>query len=257
LYAAARAHVKRAKRAERVTRAALAARTGSRPMKRTAPSITAAGRIDRLVASIAKATGFTPLPAVSRIARETRDPFRVLISTALSLRTKDEVTDEAARKLFLLAATPEDLARLPLRVIERAIYPAGFYRTKARTVRDIARRLVAEYGGKVPDEVDELLRFKGVGRKTATLVVSMAFGKPAICVDTHVHRVSNRLGLVATAAPAQTESALMEILPRRYWIGINELLVRFGQRVCKPISPHCSTCPVRRTCPRVGVGRHR
>lgn len=226
-------------------------------MRRSTRSRAATSRIDRLIASVAKTTGFTPLPAVSRIARDTRDPFRVLVSTALSLRTKDEVTDEAARRLFALAATPKALALLPLRVIERAIYPAGFYRTKARTVRDIARRLVAEYGGRVPDDVDELLSFKGVGRKTATLVVSMAYGKPAICVDTHVHRVSNRLGLVATSTPAKTESALMEILPRKHWIGINELLVRFGQRVCRPISPYCSTCPVRRTCPRIGVGRHR
>ena len=197
------------------------------------------------------------MPSVSRIAREHRDPFRVLVSTVISLRTKDEVTEEASRRLFELADTPAAMSKLDLRKIRKAIYPAGFYKTKARTLKDISRRLLQRYDGRVPDTVEELLTFKGVGRKTATLVVSLGYGKDAICVDTHVHRVSNRLGLVATANPTETEFALMEVLPRRYWIGYNELLVRFGQQICKPISPHCSRCPVRTKCPRVGVGIHR
>ena len=146
---------------------------------------------------------------------------------------------------------------LPLRAIERAIYPAGFYKTKARTLRDVARRLRAEYGGRVPNTVEELLTFKGVGRKTATLVVSLGYGRPAICVDTHVHRVSNRLGLIDTRNPDESEFALMELLPEKYWIGYNELLVSFGQQICVPVSPRCSLCPLGRSCPRLGVTRSR
>ena len=214
-------------------------------------------RAERLIADIAKSAGVGPVPSVSRIARRKRDPFRILISTLISLRTKDEVTDKASHRLFALADTPAAIEKLPVRKIEKAIFPAGFYKTKARRIKEIAGRLRREYRGRVPDSVDELLKFKGVGRKTATLVVSLGYGKHAICVDTHVHRVSNRLGLVETTRPEQTEFALMEVLPKKYWIGYNELLVRFGQRVCKPISPHCSTCAARRACPQVGVDRHR
>lgn len=214
-------------------------------------------RVEKLIRAIAKSGAAGPLPSVSKIARKKRDPFRVLISTIISLRTKDDVTEAASKRLFELADTPDGVAGLDLRRIQRAIYPAGFYKTKAKTIREIARRLVAEYGGRVPDTVDGLLRFRGVGRKTATLVVSLGYNKPAICVDTHVHRISHRLGLVETRNPTETEFALMEVIPKRFWIGYNELLVRFGQNVCKPVSPHCSTCPVRRDCPRIGVTRSR
>lgn len=197
------------------------------------------------------------LPSVSVIARENRDPFRILISTVLSLRTKDEVTETASRRLFEIAHTPETLARTPVRTIEKAIYPVGFYKTKARTVRDISARLVREYDSVVPDSIDELLLFKGVGRKTANLVVTLGYGKQGICVDTHVHRVSNRVGLVETKTPEQTEFALMGVLPAKYWIGYNELVVSFGQKVCKPVSPHCSTCFFDGECPKIGVGKHR
>jgi endonuclease-3 len=214
-------------------------------------------RVEKLIRAIAKSGAAGPLPSVSKIARNKRDPFRVLISTIISLRTKDDVTDAASKRLFDLADTPQEMSGLHLRKIQKAIYPAGFYKTKANTIRDISRRLVAEYGGRVPDSVDELLRFRGVGRKTATLVVSLGYNKPAICVDTHVHRISNRLGLVETKNPTETEFALMGVIPKRFWIGYNELLVRFGQNVCKPVSPHCSTCPVRQDCPRTGVTRSR
>lgn len=197
------------------------------------------------------------LPSVSGIARRHRDPFRILISTLLSLRTKDDVTDAASARLFALAPTAHDLARLDLKRIERAIYPAGFYRIKARTVRDVARRLATEFGGNVPDTIAALLDFKGVGRKTAALVVSLGFGTPAICVDTHVHRISNRLGWVRTRTPDETEQALMDLVPRKHWIDVNEIMVGFGQRVCTPLSPHCSRCPVARSCARVGVGKCR
>jgi endonuclease-3 len=197
------------------------------------------------------------LPSVSAIARRKRDPFRILVSTLLSLRTKDEVTAAASRRLFAEARTPEALSRLPVRVIEKAIYPVGFYRTKARTIREVSDRLVREYGGVEPDTVEGLLAFKGVGRKTANLVITLGYGKKGICVDTHVHRVSNRIGLVNTTNPEKTEFALMDVLPEKYWIGYNELVVSFGQKVCKPLSPHCSSCFLENDCPKIGVGRRR
>ncbi|HSB78497.1 MAG TPA: endonuclease III, partial [Candidatus Methylomirabilis sp.] len=186
-----------------------------------------------------------------------RDPFRILVSCLISLRTKDQVTHEASSRLFRLARTPRGMAALPASRIARTIYPAGFYRTKARTIKELSRRLIQRHGGKVPDDLDTLLTLKGVGRKTANLVVTMAFGRPGICVDTHVHRISNRLGIVKTKTPEHTESALRQILPRRHWIYYNDLLVSFGQNVCKPISPLCSGCPVYDLCPRMGVGKHR
>ncbi len=145
------------------------------------------------------------------------------------------------------------MLKLSPRQIERLIYPVGFYRTKARVILGICRDLLDRFGGRVPDEIDDLLTLKGVGRKTANLVVTMSYGKPGICVDTHVHRISNRLGYVRTRTPEETEMALRAKLPKRYWIGYNDLLVTFGQNVCTPISPRCSTCPVRALCRRVGV----
>jgi endonuclease III len=187
------------------------------------------------------------------LADEAGDPFRVLIACLLSLRTQDTTTGPAAARLFALADTPTAMLTLTPRQIERAIYPVGFYRTKARVIREISADLLARFGGAVPDTIDDLLTLKGVGRKTANLVVTLGFGKPGICVDTHVHRISNRLGYVRTRTPDETETALRAKLPRRYWIGYNDLLVTFGQNVCAPVSPKCSTCPVRPLCPRVGV----
>lgn len=204
-----------------------------------------------------RALGEGPLPSVSDLARRDRDPFRILISTIISLRTKDDVTEAASERLFRLADTPRALARLDVRRIARAIFPAGFYRTKARTVRDVSRRLEVEFNGRVPDTIDELLTFKGVGRKTAALVVSLGYHKPAVCVDTHVHRISNRLGWVKTKTPDETEQALMRAVAKRYWIGINETMVGFGQQVCVPVSPRCSLCPLQETCPKLGVTRSR
>jgi endonuclease-3 len=197
------------------------------------------------------------VPSVSAIARKKRDPFKILVATILSLRTKDEVTAEASKRLFAVARTPETLSRVPLRVIEKAIYPVGFYKTKARTVRSISERIVREHEGVVPDTMEGLLAFKGVGRKTANLVITLGYGKKGICVDTHVHRVSNRIGLVSASTPERTEFALMDVLPEKYWIGYNELVVSFGQKVCKPLSPLCSTCFLERECPKIGVERHR
>lgn len=191
--------------------------------------------------------------ALAVIAEATRDPFRVLVACILSLRTQDTTTGPASARLFAAADTPAAMLRLTPRTIERLIYPVGFYRTKARVILGLCRDLLGRWGGRVPDEIDDLLTLKGVGRKTANLVVTMGYGKPGICVDTHVHRISNRLGYVRTKNPDATEMALRATLPRRHWIGYNDLLVAFGQNVCTPISPRCSTCPVRGLCRRVGV----
>lgn len=191
------------------------------------------------------------------VARESRDPFQVLIACLLSLRTKDQTTTEASRRLFALASDPASMVKLPLGRIERAIYPVGFYRTKAKQIGKICRRLLGEFEGRVPDSLDALLTLPGVGRKTANLVVTVGYGKPGICVDTHVHRISNRWGYVRTRTPEQTEAALRRILPPRYWITFNDLLVAFGQNVCLPVSPLCSRCKIRQYCDRVGVTRSR
>jgi endonuclease III len=195
--------------------------------------------------------------ALAEMAERSPDPFRVLIACLLSLRTKDETTGPASDRLFALADTPEKMLHLEPGQIERAIFPVGFYRTKARVVLGVSRDLIERFDSQVPSSIDALLTLKGVGRKTANLVVTQGFGKPGICVDTHVHRISNRLGYVKTSSPEKTEIALRAKLPRRYWIGYNDLLVSFGQNTCLPVSPRCSACPVRAWCPRVGVKRSR
>jgi endonuclease-3 len=197
-------------------------------------------------------------PIVTFVAMQTRDPFRVLIACLLSLRTKDDTTGPAAERLFALADTPADMLCLSPAQVEQVIYPVGFYRTKGRTILNICRVLMTEHGGRVPADMEALLALKGVGRKTANLVLAQGFGRPAICVDTHVHRISNRWGYVRTRTPEQTETTLRERLPRRYWIEYNDLLVAFGQTICKPTSPLCERgCPVKGHCPRIGVTRHR
>jgi endonuclease-3 len=191
--------------------------------------------------------------ALAVLAERDRDPFRVLVACILSLRTQDTTTGPASDRLVAVAATPRAMLELAPRRIERLIYPVGFYRTKARVILGICRDLLERFEGRVPDTIDGLLTLNGVGRKTANLVVTMGYGKPGICVDTHVHRISNRLGYVTTRNPEETEMALRAKLPRRYWIGYNDLLVSFGQNVCAPISPRCSICPVQNLCPRIGV----
>ena len=197
------------------------------------------------------------VPVVSLIAQESHDPYRVLISTLLSLRTLDQTTGPAAQRLFALADTPEAMLRLDQQTIERTIYPVGFYRNKAVQILELSRRLVDEFGGRVPDDIDVLTTFNGVGRKTANLVLAEGYGIPAICVDTHVHRISNRWGYVKTRTPEETEMALRRKLPSRFWIEYNDLLVTFGQNMCQPVSPLCTQCPLRAECPRLGVKHSR
>lgn len=197
-------------------------------------------------------------PVVTTYSRVNKRPaFHVLISCLLSLRTRDEQTAAASARLFAAASTPEAIANLPVPQIEKLIYPVGFYRTKAKTLVAVCRTLLEQHGGRVPGEIDELVKLKGVGRKTANLVVTLGYGKPGICVDTHVHRICNLWGYVKTKTPDQTETALREKLPREYWIEFNDLLVTFGQSLCKPISPFCSRCRLDFMCPRIGVARWR
>lgn len=192
-------------------------------------------------------------PVMERHVKVNRDPFRVLIGCLLSLRTKDEVTDEASKRLFALADTPRTMLRLRAATIEKAIFPVGFYRNKAKQIRGICRTLLTDYGGAVPDTIDELVKLKGVGRKTANLVVTRGHDKPGICVDIHVHRITNRWGYVKTKTPDETETALRARLPKRYWKTINGLLVAYGRNLCRPVSPFCSRCPLADRCAQVGV----
>lgn len=210
----------------------------------------------KAVSAIKKAVRGFKTPAVSVVAKA-KDPYKVLISCILSLRTQDGTTADASVRLFGLAATPHKMLGLNVEVVEKAIYPVGFYRTKAVSIQKINRILVDEFKGKVPDSMDELLKLPGVGRKTANLVMGIGFGQPAICVDTHVHRITNRWGYVSTKTPELTEDALRKKLPKRYWIEINDLLVKFGQNQCKPVSPICSSCQVAAYCDRAGVGKSR
>jgi len=185
------------------------------------------------------------------------DPFKILISCILSLRTQDRTSGDASERLFNLASNAEEMRRLDVRRIERAIYPVGFYKVKARRIKELSKAIMDRYGGRVPDELEELLKLNGVGRKTANLVITLGYKKDGICVDTHVHRIVNRWGYVRTSNPEETEFALRENLPKRYWLEINGLLVAFGQGICRPISPLCSQCSINRYCDRVGVKRHR
>ena len=195
--------------------------------------------------------------AVPAIGHYIDSPFTTLISCILSLRTQDRTTMGASARLFSVADTPERILEIPTTRLEELIYPVSFYRVKAQTIRKIATELIEKFGGKVPDTLEELLKLPGVGRKTANIVVTLAFNKPGIAVDIHVHRISNRLGYVSTKNPDDTEMALREKLPRRYWIVLNDLLVVYGQNLCKPVSPFCSKCAIADYCDRVGVERSR
>jgi endonuclease-3 len=214
-------------------------------------------QIHQAMALLAEAVKAWVTPAVTIVATRDHDPFKVLISCILSLRTRDQTTAEASERIFALADNPAALAALPVEQIELAIYPVGFYRNKAQQIKEIGRELVERYQGRVPDELDELLKFKGVGRKTANLVLTLGYQKPGICVDIHVHRICNRWGYVTTRNPQETEYALRKQLPPQYWIPINDLLVAFGQNQCTPVSPRCSNCPLASLCDRVGVQKFR
>jgi len=213
--------------------------------------------IDAVLRTLGRAIDVHDLPAVEKIAEESQDdPFEVLISTMLSAQTRDPVTAAASARLFRVARTPAAMAALPVTRIERLIYPVSFYRNKAAHVKAACRRLLEEFGGHVPGTMEELLTLPGVGRKTANLVLILSFRSAEnICVDTHVHRISNRLGWVVTRTPEETEQALYEAVHRRWWPRLNLYLVTWGQNVCRPMYPRCGECVVRIHCKQVGVMR--
>jgi len=202
---------------------------------------------------------YDSLPVINQIKeeQEKESSYRVSISTVLSSRTKDEVTAVASERLFKRAPEPHTLSRMEEEEIVNLIYPVGFYRIKAKNIKNIARILIEEYGGEVPDNIDELMKLPGVGRKTANLVLGIAFNIDTVTVDTHVHRISNRIGIVRTRTPAETEKDLMKILPQKHWISFNTYLVLHGQNICKPISPWCSRCKIISFCQQIGVERCR
>ncbi len=195
--------------------------------------------------------------ATSIIKQYGRDPFLVLISCILSLRTKDAVSLAASQRLFEHGKTPQEILSLSSQTIQKLIFPTGFYRQKTKQIQALCAILLEKYQGRVPHTEEELMKLPGVGPKTTALTLSMGFDVPAICVDTHVHRVSNRLGLVATKTVLETEQQLKELLPKKYWSEFNSLIVMWGQNICVPISPKCSICPLLPLCPQIGVTRHR
>lgn len=213
--------------------------------------------IDQVFAILEREMPRFTQPLIEEMGAQHQTPFRILVATILSLRTKDTLTAVVAPRLFAQAATPQSMLMLGEQRIAELIYPVGFYRTKARTIVAICEQLLAVRGGEVPAELEQLLALPGVGRKTANLVLTVGFGRPGICVDTHVHRICNRWGYVRTRSPDETELVLRQQLPAGYWIPINGLLVTLGQNICHPTSPRCSICPVAEYCARVGVTRSR
>lgn len=192
-------------------------------------------------------------PVVTLIAQLSNDPYKVLVSTILSLRTKDQTTEKSSKRIFAIAPDTEALENLDVETIEKAIYPVGFYKNKAKQLKSIAKILNSRYNGQIPDTIDELLKLKGVGRKTANLVVSLGHNKEAICVDIHVHRITNRMDFLRTKTPDETEFAIRRKIKPSYWRDVNDLLVGFGQTICRPVSPKCSICPVEELCRKRGV----
>ncbi len=214
-------------------------------------------RVQEIIKILEKEVPKFKKPVVTEMSNMEETSYKILIACLLSLRTKDVVTEKAASRLFKLADTPEKMILLNVNKIEETIYPVGFYKTKAKRIKEISKTLIENYNSEVPDEIDELLKLKGVGRKTANIVVTQAFGKLGIPVDTHVNRLSNRLGIVKTRTPEQTEMELRKKLPEKFWVKYNDLLVTWGQNICVPISPKCSMCVIKPYCPRIGVIKSR
>ncbi len=226
--------------------------------KEETPGLSGNFPFDEMIERLTRLFPEETAPVITRLSRDTnKDPFIILVGTLLSLRTKDETTEKVMGIVMPIIKKPLDLIDIPLNELEKLIYPVGFYRNKAKILKEVASVIINTYGGLVPDTIDELLQIRGIGRKTANLVVTEGYGKPGICVDTHVHRISNRLGIVSTRNPDRTEEELRKILPRQYWIIYNSLLVTFGKRICTPLSPKCSQCPIEGICGKKGVARSR
>lgn len=227
-------------------------------MERESSIIITSTLIIDLIEKLEKATDTFCSPAVTLIKKRFgNNPYLMLVSCVLSLRTKDAISFAASCRLFEKASTPYDMVILSATELERLIYPVGFYRKKSKSIRELSQQLIDHFNGQVPQEMEQLLSLSGVGRKTANLVRGEAFGIPSLCVDTHVHRIANRLGLVQTKTPEETEKALSAIIPSKYWISVNKLLVMWGQNICLPISPLCSQCVIAPLCARRGVIKHR
>ena len=212
--------------------------------------------VSEVLAKVKKAVQGCRVPSLTIISQK-NDPFAVLVSCIISLRTRDEVTYPASARLLKLAKTPAQLMKLSNAKLEQAIYPAAFFRNKSQSLKKLCKDLVDNYEGRVPDKLEELLKLKGVGRKTANLTLILGYNKPGICVDIHVHRISNRWGYVKTKSPNETEMALRDKLPKCYWKGYNDLLVTFGQNICKPVSPFCGSCAIAEICPKIDVSKYR
>ena len=212
--------------------------------------------VSEVLAKVKKAVQGCRVPSLTIISQK-NDPFAVLVSCIISLRTRDEVTYPASARLLKLAKTPAQLIKLSNAKLEQAIYPAAFFRNKSQSIKELCKDLVDNYEGRVPDKLEELLKLKGVGRKTANLTLILGHNKPGICVDIHVHRISNRWGYVKTKSPNETEMALRDKLPKCYWKGYNDLLVTFGQNICKPVSPFCGSCAIAEICPKIDVSKYR
>lgn len=211
------------------------------------------GDIHVFLRIVKKAIKQWPLPAVGHLAEQGSDPFKILIACILSLRTRDQASAEASKRLFAISSDPYSMSKMDLKKIENAIFPVGFFRVKANQIQAMSQKICKDFNGKTPDVLESLLSLPGVGRKTANLVVTLGYRKPGICVDTHVHRICNRWGYVFTKFADKTEKVLREKLPRMWWIPLNGLLVPFGQNICTPLSPWCSTCGLSEFCPKVGV----
>ncbi len=230
-------------------------------------SLHSSSEIDHILTKLTNAKEEMVDPLVTQLSKTKKDPFRILIATILSLRTKDETTYKASKDLFKIADTPEKILAIPITELEKIIYPVGFYRRKSQVIREICEQLIKNYHGQVPDSLEELLSFKGVGRKTANLVITMGFGKPGICVDVHVARITQRIGIVPIKGikdgkiifhdADNVELILRKILPSKWWISINDILVRWGQNICTPISPKCSICVISSDCHKIGVEKSR
>lgn len=215
-------------------------------------------RATEIFNELRRATSYMVKPAASQIIDQFgRKPFLILVSCLLSLRTKDTVSLPASIRLFEVAQTPEQVLQIPSFELERIIYPVAFYRKRALNLHKVSQQLIERFNGQVPSQYEQLRELDGVGPKTANLVLAEGFGIPAICVDTHVHRIANRLGLVETRTPQETEEALKQLLPQELWTECNRLLVMWGQNICVPISPKCSSCAIALLCPRIGVTRSR
>jgi len=213
--------------------------------------------INIVIRLVKKSIQHWSVPFMERLAKNGPDPFKILVACVLSLRTRDQTTAEASERLFALSTDPRSMAHMNVAMIEKAIVPVGFYRTKAKQIRELSKQICQEFQGTVPVTIEGLLQLSGVGRKTANLVRTVGYKKPGICVDIHVHRICNRLGYVATKTANETEGILRQKLPQKHWIRFNSLLVPFGQNQCTPISPRCSSCPVSLFCQRVGISTAR